>query len=155
MKLYQRSLPGSELVSSLIDGKWIPFVLGGLLIILIGLLLTSGVGNPLALSFSKNPISLAQNDSTILEVEITNPGNEAAFGIVIAPQVINQEQLRISPESQTISSLGAQETRKLQFLVLPLNPDSNPFFPGNYRIDVKAEMNGKTYANYLFLEIEK
>ncbi|MDP2666138.1 MAG: hypothetical protein Q8P05_01395 [Candidatus Diapherotrites archaeon] len=155
MKLYQKQLPGWEIVSALKDGKWIPLALGIVLLVLIGALLLDGATQPIALSFSKNPVSLSQNESTVLEVTISNPTGQPTYGLVIRPTVIDQEQVSISPEQQTISSLGAQEKRKLQFLVLPLNPTSHPFLPGSYRIEVSVGMNEQSYSQAIFLNVEK
>ena len=153
MKIYKRNPLDLDLGG--LEDYLLPAL--GVLVILLVLFLLMGNGNNSVLSaqLMKNPLSLSANDSTILQVHVTNPTGEMAQNVVVQVTAPSAPQLSISPKSQTIPLLGSNESRTLDFLILPVDAASNPFTPGSYQIQVKTQMNGTPYQTGLQINIVK
>ncbi|MFH0970766.1 MAG: hypothetical protein V1776_04895 [Candidatus Diapherotrites archaeon] len=151
MKIYQKELIG-------IDLPWDKIGMGiGIIILLFAgwILFNSSTGNVVYATLGKNPISLIKDDATILHVKLTNPTNESVSNIVVLTETTGTNQLSVFPQQKTISQLGPQESREMEFNVVPLDPENNPFLPGTYRIDVRTTLNNTIYQTSVFLNVEK
>ncbi len=130
-------------------------VLVGVVLVILALILTTQTFNPLHAELKKNPLSLSANDSTILEVLVTNPTNNTINSVVVSLTAPGSTQLSLYPEKQTIQTLGPQETRKLEYLISPIDSATNPFYPGTYRVDVSTKISEKNYQTSVFVSVEK
>ncbi len=118
--------------------------------------IASGAATPvLNAQLEQNPLHLSTNDSTILQVLLTNPASTPQSNVKVTISTPGTTQLSVYPRTQTISRLGPQETRKLEFLIAPLNTPSNPFLPGTYRMDISTTLNNQTYLTSVFVNVEK
>lgn len=126
-----------------------------LVLAILALILTTQTFNALHAELKQNPLSLSANDSTMLEVLVTNPMNTSVSNVVVSLAAPGSEQLSLYPEKLTIQTLGPQETRKLEFLISPVDATSVPFYPGTYRVDVSAKIGEKTYQTSVFVRVEK
>lgn len=153
MKLYQKKPLGIEPPKGWEKIIGILFALI-ILVVLFGLL-DFTIGGATQSKLIQNPLSLSQNESTILEVIVKNNTGESATNVTISANTPASETISITPNEQTIPILGMGESRKLEFLVVPLNPKSNPFYPGTYRIDITTNINNKTNTESIFLIVEK
>lgn len=132
--------------------------IGILVIIVAGILVMSIQGTvyaPLSATLIQNPVSLSKNESTVLHVGLTNPSANPQTNVIVSTQTLGTTQLSIYPQKQTVSTLGPQETRELDFLIVPIDAESKPFLPGNYRIDIQTEIEGKKYPVSVFLTVTK
>lgn len=152
MKVYQNNPLDMDLGP--LSGVAKPVLVGAVLVIL-ALILTTQTFNPLHAELKKNPLSLSANDSTILEVLVTNPTNSTVNSVVVSLTAPGSTQLSLYPEKQTIQTLGPQETRKLEYLISPIDSTTNPFYPGTYRADVSTKISEKNYQTSVFVSIEK
>ena len=152
MKVYTSNFLGMDLGP--LSGVAKPLLAIVVLAILV-LVFTTQTFNALHAELKQNPLSLSANESTMLEVLVTNPTNGAVSNVIVSLAAPGSEQLSLYPEKQTIQTLGPQETRKLEFLISPIDSESEPFFPGTYRVDVSAKLGEKTYQTSVFVRVEK
>lgn len=153
MKIYKRNPLEMDLGG--IENYLIP-LLGIIVVLLLAwVLFGSGSTQVLSTQLIQNPISLSANDSTILRVHVFNPTAQMAQNTIVQVQAPSAPQLSISPKQQTIPLLGSNETRALEFLILPLDTASNPFTPGIYVIQVSTQLNGIAYQNQVQISIAK
>lgn len=152
MVVYKRGPLGLDLPP--LDGLLLPMVV---LLILAVLFLAWPSTQPNALSARtlENPLFLSLNDSTILQVMVGNPTNESVSGIVVSAAAVGSNLLSVYPNTQTIPSLGPQESRILEFLVTPIDQSSAPFLPGTYRIDVKTKIANVPYQTSVAVNVQK
>lgn len=135
----------------------LPHILAGI-VVLVALLLflnLSTVTIPLSAELGKNPLHLAQNDSTILRVTVWCPCSVAQQNVLVTADAPAAPQLSVYPKQQTISSLGPNESRTLEFLVTPIDTETTPFLPGKYTIQVKMTLNGQNYELPVSVNVEK
>ena len=127
------------------------------LLLIIGLFwILSGAASPvLQAQLLQNPLHLSANESTILNVQLTNPNSTSVFNVIENITTPGSSQLSVYPVKQTIPMLGPQETRKLEFVVLPVDTKTNPFLPGTYRVDVSTALNEQPYQISVFVQVEK
>jgi hypothetical protein len=133
-------------------------ILGVLIIVVVGfivLALQTSVNTTLSAKLTKNPISLGKEESSVLHVVLTNPSSSPQSNVKVTTQTLGTTQLGVYPSAQTIPTLGPQETRELDFLIVPIDAPSNPFIPGNYRLDVEASVEGKKYPVSVFVTVTK
>lgn len=152
MKVYQSNPLDIDLGP--LSGVAKPLLATVVLAILV-LVFTMQTFNALHAELKQNPLSLSANDSTMLEVLVTNPANTSVSNIVVSLAAPGSEQLSLYPTQRTIQTLGPQETRKLEFLISPVDAASTPFFPGTYRVDVSAKIGEKTHQTSVFVRVEK
>lgn len=126
-----------------------------LVLVLVVVIISTQTSNVLHAQLAQNPLFLSKNDSTIMNVLVTNPENAAVNNVIVSLRALGSTQLSLYPAQQAIQTLGPQETRKLEFLVSPLNADSSPFLPGTYRIDISTQISGKNYSTNVFVNVEK
>ncbi|MEK6902474.1 MAG: hypothetical protein AABX02_02710 [archaeon] len=152
MKVYNRNPLGIDLPP--LESLVVPIIV---VLLLVGgvLLFSNSTQTGLSARLIQNPIFLSANDSTILEVVLTNPTSATLSNIVLKTETLGSNQLSVYPAQQTIQSLGPNETRKLEFLVEPIDTPTSPFLPGNYRIDVKTMIQGQAYQTNVILTVEK
>ena len=152
MKVYNKNPLGIELPP--LDNLVLPIII---LLVFIGgfLIFSNATQTGLSARLIANPIFLSTNDSTILEVVLTNPTSTTLSNIVIKTETPGSDQLSVYPTQKIIQSLGPNETRKLEFLVAPIDTQTTPFLPGNYRIDVKTTIQGQAYQTNVILNVEK
>ncbi len=124
-------------------------------VLVILLLLTTQANTVLHARLVQNPISLTNNDSTMLYVGVVNPENSTVNNVVVSLTAPGSTQLSLYPAKQTISTLGPQEERKLEFLISPIDAGSTPFLPGTYRVDITTQIAGKNYLTSVFVNVEK
>lgn len=152
MKVYNRNPLGIDLPP--LDNLVVPIVI--LLIIVGAIAFFSGATQTgLSARLITNPVFLSGNDSTILEVVMNNPSTTTLSNIVLKVETPGSNQLGVYPAQQVIQSLGPNETRKLEFLISPIDTQTKPFLPGNYRIDVKTTIQGQAYQTNVVLTVEK
>jgi len=130
-------------------------VLVGIVLVILALILTTQTFNPLHAELKKNPLSLSANDSTILEVLVTNPTTTTLNNVVVSLSAPGSKQISLYPEKLSIPTLGPQETRKLEYLISPIDSTSYPFYPGTYRVDVITKISEKNYQTSVFVSVEK
>lgn len=130
-------------------------ILAGVVILAIILIASTQTPNVVDAQLMQNPLFLSQNDSTILSVRITNPENMAVSSVVVSLNAPGSTQLSVYPAKQTIQTLGPQETRRLEFLIAPIDAQQTPFLPGTYRVDVSTQINEKKYQTSVFVNVEK
>jgi uncharacterized membrane protein len=151
MKIYQKNILGMDITTD-------KLLLAIAVLLVIGLILvlgTNSLNTTLSAHLTQNPASLSANDSSILQVTLTNPVNTPINNLTITAQTPGSTQLSVYPKKQTISTLGPQERREMEFLVVPIDTTNNPFLPGTYRIDLQTTIEGKSYTNSVFLTVEK
>lgn len=153
MKVYKRNPLDLDLGG--LEGLLLP-ALGVLVVLFIVLLLLGGsTSGVISARLIHNPLSLSANDSTILQVQVFNPTSQMAQDMVVQVNAPSAPLLSITPKRQTIPFLGSNETRTLEFLVLPVDAASNPFTPGSYVITVSTQLHGKPYETQLQVQVVK
>ncbi len=153
MKVYKRNPLDMDLGG--IEGLLLP-ALGVLVVLFLAFLLIGGTNaNVLSARLVQNPLSLSANDSTILQVHVYNPTAQMAQDMVVQVNAPSAPLLSISPKRQTIPFLGGDETRTLEFLVLPVDASGNPFTPGSYVITISTQLNGKPYDTQVQVNVVK
>lgn len=125
------------------------------IVVVLVLLLTSQGNSALHARLVQNPISLTNNDSTMLYVGVVNPENTTVNNVVVSLTAPGSKQLSLYPAKQTIQTLGPQEERKLEFLISPIDAEATPFLPGTYRVDISTQIAGKNYQTSVFVSVEK
>lgn len=150
MKIYSNSALGDIPLDKIILGVLILVVLG-----FIVLALQTSISTTISATLTKNPISLGKEESSVLHVVLTNPSSSPQTNVKVSTQTLGTTQLGVYPSSQTIPTLGPQETRELDYLIVPIDAKSNPFIPGNYRLDVEATVEGKKYPTSVFVTVTK
>jgi hypothetical protein len=135
---------------------WIVPLIAGIIIIVLVLLLLGNVSAPvLSATLAHNPISLAANESTILQVQVSNPTAQMGQNLIVQVSAPSAPQLSLTPSKQTIAFLGTNETRNLEFLVIPIDGQATPFTPGTYTILISTQLNGKPYQLQVPVTISK
>ncbi|MEK6970925.1 MAG: hypothetical protein AABW68_04540 [archaeon] len=151
MKIYSHALLGDIPLEKIGIAL---LILGGIALLLF-LGLPNGIHSPISATLQPNPISLGKEESALLHVILTNPTNIPQENVKITTQTLGTDQLSLFPAHHTIAALGPQETREVDFLILPMDTEARPFVPGNYRIDIQTIIEGKTYALNVFVTVTK
>ncbi len=134
--------------------KLVPII--GILVVLFLLWMAfNPSANVLRATLNQSTLSLGENESTLMEVLVTNMSTTTQTSVVVTVNAPGSTQLSLQPTQQTIPTLGPEETRKLEFLVNPVDAESKPFLPGSYRIDVSAVLNEQTYLTHVFVSVKK
>ena len=126
-----------------------------LVLVAVVLIVSNKTSNALHAQLGKNPLFLSKNDSTMMQVLVTNPENTAVNNVVVSLNAPGSTHLSLYPAKQTIQTLGPQEVRKLDFLISPIDSTSAPFLPGSYRVDITTQIAGKNYSTSVFVNVEK
>ncbi len=152
MKVYNHNPLGIE--SPPLDNWIIPLII---LLLIVGIYVAvyGANPNPVSARLLKPTIRLSTNESTILHVFVTNPFPETQSNIPVNVDAPGSTKISIHPKTQTIDTLGSNESRKLEFAVVPIDEKTSPFLPGTYKIDVSVKMNNQTYQTRTFIEVEK
>ena len=98
---------------------------------------------PFTLIFSKNPLDLSKEYSTVLKVRLKNITGEKAENVLVKVVPEDDVSMLVFPKEKTVEVLGTGETRELLFTIRP-DPRAE-ILPGAYKIKVKTELNGKVF----------
>lgn len=83
------------------------------------------------------------SEQTKLFVTVTNTGQQTANNVLVEVTPIDKTAISVFPSDNSISVLGAGESRTLELIV---NPVGNAL-PGSYKVGITVEMHGKkSYA---------
>ena len=136
----------SNLVNS--AKKFAP-VFGLIIIVLIvsWLVLAILTPQPIVVSFSKNPITPAEQ--TVLNVTITNTTDLTARDVIVEVYAEDKKSISVAPPIKTISILD--KFRKLEFVINPVGE----ILPGDYLLNITTEINGQKFEKKSTLSIEK
>ncbi|QQR92347.1 MAG: hypothetical protein IPJ89_04290 [Candidatus Iainarchaeum archaeon] len=153
MKVYKRNPLDMDLAG--IEGLLLP-ALGVLILLFLAFLFLGGSSpNVVTARLVQNPLSLSANDSTVLQVQVSNPTSQMAQDMIVQVTAPSAPKLSITPKRQTIPFLGSNETRTLEFLVLPVDAASDPFTPGSYSITISTQLQGEPYTTQVKVQVVK
>lgn len=105
-------------------------------------------------SFDPNPFSIGKDSAAILKVSLTNILPDTAQNVQLSIQT-NSKDILITPKTQMIDFLGSQETRKLEIVVNPADPESKRFLPGTYSFEIQVVMNNQYFHKTIQLEVRE
>ena len=100
--------------------------------------------------FSKNPLAISDRETT-LSVYIANTTGSDAGEVFVDVRPVDIKTLTITPARQTITLLGAEENRKLDYRVSVNQGET--VYPGNYTITVKAIINQDVFEEEFILTL--
>ena len=128
--------------------------------LIIALSLLASVLQPRALNVSlgENPLVLTEGGKnfTVLTVVVTNTTGRDALNVPVVVEALDPNSILIDVDERkeiTIPILGDGESRAPTFIVR-VNP-SREILPGNYKIAVSTEINGKAFVEEITLQIQK
>ncbi|MFH1225015.1 MAG: hypothetical protein V1676_04390 [Candidatus Diapherotrites archaeon] len=135
MGIYDRGI-GANLLGGGRD--WFVILLGAVVIVVIAAVALFAVAQffapkPLELWFDKTPIT--SGETVWLHVKMTNVTGGVLNNVIVSAEAVDKSAIQISQTVNTISVLGAGESREIKFLV---NPVSQTVLSGNYTIKVSA-----------------
>ncbi|MFA4907866.1 MAG: hypothetical protein WC602_06350 [archaeon] len=103
-------------------------------------------------SFKYSPWSLSDSNSNILSVRVTDIYKEDSRNAVVSVSSIDPKSISVYPESQAISTLGAGDSRVLNFVLLPVA--KNGVNAGTYSFAISVAMNGKMSEMRTSIEVQ-
>lgn len=111
---------------------------------------------PISASLSPNPLNLAQAQTALLTVDVSNISSETALNAVLNIEAIADEMFVITPSSKEIPTLESGGRRQFVFQIRPFNKnDSSAGVPsGDYKIRIVFSINGQEFLKEVVLQVK-
>lgn len=139
--------------------KYPAILILGLIAIVIAFFAIQIVLQPQAIIYSlnPNPLDLAQEQTTLLTVNVFNVTGANATGSLLEVNAIASESFVITPKSQSISILEAGARREYIFQIRPFN-QANPSAgipAGDYKIRIHLIVNSEEFEKEAVLQVKR
>jgi len=112
---------------------------------------------PIVAVFSPNPLDMAQEQSTLLTVDVFNTTETTVSNAMLKISPIAGEMFVVTPETKIISTFESGGRRQFVFQIRPFNRD-NPSAgipAGDYKINVVLSLNGKQFMKEVILQVSR
>jgi len=107
---------------------------------------------PTEFSFDRNPLNLAESQSSVLSITVKNVFDSTVESSVLSVEPVDLQNIIVFPAQKNIEILGKGEKRVFDFAIRP-NPNGS-VSSGDYKIRMSLEMNGKTFEEEATLSIK-
>ncbi|MCX8190278.1 MAG: hypothetical protein N3F05_03580 [Candidatus Diapherotrites archaeon] len=123
-------------------------------VVLLAIFLSSALNQAIEARFQDNPLLISQRKYTLLEVKVTNVTDSDARGVEIVVSARDKSAIAVghgTEDRKTISTIERGQYRILNFLVTPLEGINE----GSYILDIKANINNKTFTKEAKITVKR